>query len=178
MDDAPISPSLTTMGVHVHGTDSTFGVNDDQHNESTSGPTPVVKVPTPSTRLVQTLTSSDETPAVRFCGMVRVCLIPHRNAYPSNVRSRLWTPRNEIRKNAVRNTLEYAAEGWEVNGVVEDDDMVLCGGQRIHPIHFVSPDERHKYLSSFVKKRRRENNRDVEVAAQPFESDQQSICQR
>jgi len=43
----------------------------------------------------------------------------------------------EIYHNAARNSVEFAAEGWDWQSVIEDEKMYICSvsGELIHPIH-------------------------------------------
>jgi hypothetical protein len=74
---------------------------------------------------------------VCFDASVRVHPIPARSDYSKRMRSVMWISNTEIQQNAARNSLEFAAEQWDVAKVVEDDGMVLYAGERVHPIHFV-----------------------------------------
>jgi hypothetical protein len=48
----------------------------------------------------------------------------------------LWGTLKEIHENARRNTIEFAAEGWDWRAATEDDAMyVTPSGDRIHPAH-------------------------------------------
>jgi hypothetical protein len=75
--------------------------------------------------------------AVCFDASVRVHPIPARSDYSRRMRSALWIPQMEIQQNAARNTLEFAAEEWDVEKVLDDEHMVMYGGERVHPIHFI-----------------------------------------
>lgn len=79
--------------------------------------------------------------AVCFDASVKVHPIPARSAYSNRMRSVMWVSSTEIQQNAARNSLEFAAEEWDVSKVVNDEDMILYGGERIHPIHFVRHNE-------------------------------------
>lgn len=84
----------------------------------------------------------DETTAsasnkVGFADIVSVVAIPMRTAYSSRIKARLWSDRSEIHENVRRNTVEFAAEGWNWRNVTEDDGMFVCSvsGALIHPVH-------------------------------------------
>lgn len=75
----------------------------------------------------------------------RVCLdesvsvvpIPMRSEYSDRVKERLWSSATELYQNAARNSIEFAAEGWNWRTVTEDEKMLVCtvSGELIHPIH-------------------------------------------
>lgn len=68
---------------------------------------------------------------------VAVIPIPRRDEYSNRVKDRLWMGVEEITMNAQRNTIEFAAEGWDWRTVTEDDGMYKCtvSGELIHPVH-------------------------------------------
>merc|ERR1719253_1770897 len=67
---------------------------------------------------------------------VAVVPIPPRDAYPPSVRARLWGSAAEIQRNAARNALEFAAEGFAWRDAVDDAGMVVVGdGEKVHPVH-------------------------------------------
>ena len=72
-----------------------------------------------------------------FNEFVDVISIPTRNEYSQRVKARLWSTAVEIHLNATRNTIEFAADGWDWRSVTEDDQMLRCEetGELIHPIH-------------------------------------------
>ena len=84
---------------------------------------------------------------VCFEAAVKVHPIPARSDYSNRMRSVLWTPNMEIQQNAARNSLEFAAEEWDVSKVVDDEHMVLYGGERVHPIHFVEENNLNQHMS-------------------------------
>lgn len=75
---------------------------------------------------------------VRFRKAVTIHPIPCRTDYSERMRCALWTPTEVLQENVARNSLEFAAENWDWRQVVDDKDMVLCAGKRIHPVHFVA----------------------------------------
>jgi hypothetical protein len=76
--------------------------------------------------------------SIVFNETVRVVPIPLRTEYSARVRHRIWSNSDEIQENAVRNTIEFASEGWDWRAVLLDDAMHLCRttGELIHPIHY------------------------------------------
>lgn len=62
-----------------------------------------------------------------------------RTEYSSLVKARIWSSANELTQNAARNTLEFAAEGFNWRNVADDEQMVQSpSGERIHPIHYMN----------------------------------------
>jgi len=60
-----------------------------------------------------------------------------RHDYSTRMKNRLWNDRFELHENIARNTVEFAAEGWNWRTVTEDDGMYVCSvsGALIHPVH-------------------------------------------
>lgn len=51
----------------------------------------------------------------------------------------MWSSASELSQNAARNTLEFAAEGFNWRNVADDEQMVHSpSGERIHPIHYMN----------------------------------------
>ncbi|CAJ1952532.1 unnamed protein product [Cylindrotheca closterium] len=74
---------------------------------------------------------------IHFYNKVQVVYIPSRDHYPDALKSTIWSNSAEIRQNARRNTIEFAAEGWDWRRCCEDEAMFLSPrGERIHPVHF------------------------------------------
>eukprot|EP00550_Attheya_septentrionalis_P007268 CAMPEP_0198289420 /NCGR_PEP_ID=MMETSP1449-20131203/7603_1 /TAXON_ID=420275 /ORGANISM="Attheya septentrionalis, Strain CCMP2084" /LENGTH=292 /DNA_ID=CAMNT_0043987737 /DNA_START=81 /DNA_END=959 /DNA_ORIENTATION=- len=71
---------------------------------------------------------------------VSIVPIPMRSEYTSRVRERLWSTSSELHQNATRNSIEFAAEGWNWRTVTEDEDMLVstASGELIHPIHLLN----------------------------------------
>ena len=72
-----------------------------------------------------------------FYDQVLVCPIPKHEAYSKRIKDLLWTHAEDAARNVERNAIEYAAEGWNVSGVLDDDEMYQdpATGEKIHPIH-------------------------------------------
>lgn len=48
----------------------------------------------------------------------------------------LWHAREDLQASIMRNTVEYAADGWAWQQVREEEDHLFIGdGQYIHPVH-------------------------------------------
>jgi len=75
--------------------------------------------------------------SISFDDAVCVVPIPKFDDYPANVRRLLWGSTGEIYENAVRNSVEFASEGWDWRTVATDEAMYLCraSGELIHPVH-------------------------------------------
>lgn len=62
-----------------------------------------------------------------------------RTEYSCLVKERLWSSSSDLYQNAVRNSIEFAAEGWNWRTVADDDQMIQSPfGDRIHPIHLMN----------------------------------------
>jgi len=75
---------------------------------------------------------------VSLARAVSVVPIPSRTEYPDAVRSAIWSSPVEMYQNAARNSIEFAAEGWNWRTVYDDDTMCLNSenGELVHPIHY------------------------------------------
>lgn len=73
---------------------------------------------------------------VHFDPDVVVYEIPSRHQYSSRIAQELWTPMEEFQQNICRNSVEFRAERYDWKQVVGDEDMIVIGTERIHPIHF------------------------------------------
>jgi hypothetical protein len=85
------------------------------------------------------LSSSKSSGAKRctFNEEVVVCPIPKREEYSKRIKERLWLSAEDMMLNAHRNSVEFAAEGWDWRNTPEDDEMYRClaTNELIHPIH-------------------------------------------
>lgn len=75
---------------------------------------------------------------IQFYNKVQVVYIPSRDQYPEAMKMTIWSNAEEIKRNARRNTIEFASEGWDWRQCCEDEAMYLSPhtGERIHPVHF------------------------------------------
>jgi hypothetical protein len=86
-------------------------------------------------------TSSDSAPdrsrKLTFNEKVTVCPIPKREEYSKRIKEHLWQSPAEMRQNTQRNSIEFAAEGWDWRNTLEDDRMYRCvaTNELIHPVH-------------------------------------------
>lgn len=65
--------------------------------------------------------------------------IPMRSEYSNLDKERIWSSANDLYRNAVRNSIEFAAEGWNWRTVADDEQMIQSpSGERIHPIHLMN----------------------------------------
>ena len=72
---------------------------------------------------------------IRFYQKVAVHSIPARHYYTDDIKQRIWCNMAELREMARRNTIEFAAEGYDWRRATEDDAMLLTpSGERIHPV--------------------------------------------
>jgi hypothetical protein len=74
---------------------------------------------------------------IQFNSVVQVKTIPSHVDYSNRVRKHLWSNRHELRETTERNMREFAFEGWNINQVIEEDDMFFDrrSHEFIHPVH-------------------------------------------
>lgn len=88
-----------------------------------------------------TKTTTDTTKPKRrgisFDESVSIVPIPMRSDYSKRMRDRMFHDRKELETMAARNSIEFAAEGWDWRTVTEDDGFYTCSvtGTKVHPIH-------------------------------------------
>ena len=101
--------------------------------------------PTPLSSSLLSSSSSDELSSssssscrkLTFNEEVKVCPIPKREEYSKRIREQLWASPKEMAMMAHRNTVEFAAEGWDYRNCLEDENMYRCvaTNELIHPVH-------------------------------------------
>ena len=64
-------------------------------------------------------------PRVTFQKMVEVYLIPHKNMFSNQVRRSLWNDPEDIYRNALRNSVEFAAENFDWRQAVQDENFLV-----------------------------------------------------
>lgn len=101
------------------------------------GGRPVAATAAAGEEFLATTDANQRRAKIAFDDNVSVIAIPMRSEFSSRVKSRIWSNRYEIHENASRNTVEFAAEGWDWRTVTEDDGMFVCtqSGDLIHPVH-------------------------------------------
>jgi len=62
--------------------------------------------------------------------------IASRHEYSDRFRKASWSGAEELSERVERNRAEFASEGWDVNFVVEEDDMYIdaYNGELVHPV--------------------------------------------
>jgi len=105
---------------------------------------------TPMPSLSSSMTSREGPPSVSstsppsptrrkltFNEEVEVCLIPKKEEYSKRIRGFLWNSPEDLMLNARRNSVEFAAEGWDWRNAMEDENMYRClsTNELIHPVH-------------------------------------------
>lgn len=68
---------------------------------------------------------------------VSVVHIPRRDQYSKRIQEHLWNSAETLQTAVMRNTVEYAADGWKWQDVREEDQHFQCpeSGELIHPVH-------------------------------------------
>eukprot|EP00980_Cylindrotheca_fusiformis_P005597 scaffold1184_cov132-Cylindrotheca_fusiformis.AAC.18 len=81
--------------------------------------------------------SSTSHRRLTFNETVTVCPIPKHQEYSNRIKDHLWNSPEEMMQNARRNSIEFAAEGWDWRNSLEDENMYRCvsTNEKIHPVH-------------------------------------------
>eukprot|EP00616_Rhizochromulina_sp_CCMP1243_P009391 CAMPEP_0118989090 /NCGR_PEP_ID=MMETSP1173-20130426/47347_1 /TAXON_ID=1034831 /ORGANISM="Rhizochromulina marina cf, Strain CCMP1243" /LENGTH=414 /DNA_ID=CAMNT_0006940055 /DNA_START=29 /DNA_END=1273 /DNA_ORIENTATION=- len=81
-------------------------------------------------------TGADSGPRrVSFNDMVEVRYVPLHSDYSQRIRQKYWNSAQELWDMAARNSIEFAAEGYDWTRAVEEESFTRWGGQLIHPAH-------------------------------------------
>ena len=123
-----------------------FSLNPQQRKEDSVDHTSTLPSPLPeekpdldvcSDASDSSASASDDHRRVAFHDDVTVVLIPRRDEYSDRMRKCLWDSTQISQANIMRNTLEFAAERYEVKKVLEEEDFIRSPetGELVHPIH-------------------------------------------
>ena len=67
---------------------------------------------------------------------VSIVNIPRREQYSHRMQQHLWHSREDLQASIMRNTVEYAADGWAWQQVREEEDHIATrDGKYVHPVH-------------------------------------------
>jgi len=72
---------------------------------------------------------------VSFDPIVRVLHVPSWRILRPHARVALWTPSQELKAAKKRNLVEYEFESFDWTKVVGDEQFVVHGGEKLHPVH-------------------------------------------
>jgi hypothetical protein len=86
--------------------------------------------------------NSKRSRGITFNDEVTVVPIPERSEYSKRIRERIWVDARELQSLVARNTVEFAAEGWDWKNALEDEEMYVCAvsGEKVHPVHCETDD--------------------------------------
>jgi len=128
--------------------------NSDQEEEEAAAPTEEeVVVGSNSTSSTMCMMLEDDSSAseeqeeedsptttrrhVHFDTSATVITIPPHTVYSNRIRRTLWESPATMQTNIIRNTLEYTADGWDPEAVVEEEEHYYNPDTKeyIHPVH-------------------------------------------
>ena len=81
--------------------------------------------------------------SIHYQEEVLVVPIASRHDYSDRIRKALWSGADELSELVERNRAEFSSEGWDVNYVVEEDDMYIdaYNGELVHPVWLEQEEE-------------------------------------
>lgn len=117
---------------------------DSSSSSSSSSDSSLCASPTSSSQRSSSssTTSSVTRPkGVSFSPAVKVQPIPHSSLLSHSQRLRMYTTSDEVRKNKIRNKMEYRHDGYDWRNVSEEWEMGvdMVTGELIHPVHEAQP---------------------------------------
>jgi hypothetical protein len=71
---------------------------------------------------------------ITFCPFVQVHEIPGVTMYSKRIRGTIWMTPQESAECIRRNTIEYMAEGYEPEGVLDETEFIESNGKLVHPV--------------------------------------------
>ena len=112
---------------------STASITDDDSVCDQSSLSSSSLTPSPTT----TAAAAGRRRCLTFDEEVSIVSIPRREQYSNRMQQHLWHPTELLQVNIMRNTIEYAADGWSWQQVREEEDHIYCAGngEYIHPVH-------------------------------------------
>jgi hypothetical protein len=93
--------------------------------------------PVSTSKTTTTTSTKPKRRGISFDESVSVVPIPMRADYSKRMRDRMYHDRKDLETMTARNSIEFAAEGWDWRTVTEEDGMYTCSvtGIKVHPIH-------------------------------------------
>lgn len=113
---------------------------------------------------------------VRFEENVSIIEIPSHRSYSRDTKQRMWNGTRQIRADANRNKIEWAADGRDWKNCKEEDEMLTLAGELIHPVTYLSL-QRCSQRRLFLRLRQ-ENRKDASSLESPPPMRRVSSCRR
>jgi len=75
--------------------------------------------------------------SIQFDPSVTVIPVPSHRSYSPRMHAQLYTSRDTMSSDMMRNTREFIHEDWDWQKVIEEDGMYACktSGELVHPAH-------------------------------------------
>lgn len=159
--------ALTVAPAHFHSHNAAMMIHRDQHQIRAQflhslgivKPTPAA-TEEPSTqqedlKYDNTATNDNPNQKISFAAHVTVKEIPSHREYSEEERLDLWNGAQAVAESVQRNTVEFRAEGWDWETVLEEESFVrLSSGELIHPATHQRQQEERR-LKEQARKRRK-----------------------